>query len=583
MNALVPPQPAGRTVARVIAELLAARGVTRVFGLVGGHIQPIWDELPRVGIEVVDTRHECAAVYMAHAHAMLTGSLGIALVTAGPGLTNAVTGIANASISRVPVLIISGRVPRPQTGMGGMQDIPQAAIVGSICRRVETVSDRTHVLSRMDTVIRAAFGAEGAPGPVYIDFPTDVLRETLPCTAYDAEWLAPWRPHAMLPDPHDIAHAAEVLRTARRPMILAGREAHGATAELLRVLELTGAVYIDTTESRGVIPQGHPQAVPAMRARAMREADVVITLGRKLDFQVGYGSPAVFSPQSRFIRIGRDFDDVAGNRRAAAELRADVRLALAALADADIRPTAPDAEWRAALVEENARRAEKLRHVLRQAPPGADGRMHPYTLISELNRHITDDTIVVADGGDILSFARVALDARNAYLDPGSLGCIGVGVPFANAAALDFPGRRVVALIGDGAFGLTAMEISTAVRKKAAAVYVIANNEGWNIDRHDQIQTYGGHIVGVDLPHCRYDQLAIGLGAHGERVEDPADLPQALERAFRNAPAVVDVLVSREPTSPDFESGLAYVYPLHALRRWHEAEAELTRGDAPAS
>src|SRR5207245_1000344 len=159
------------TVARVVAEFLAARGVERVYGLCGGHVLPIWDEAARLGIQVVDVRHECAAVYMAHAEAELTGRPGVALVTAGPGLTNAVTGFANASMSRAPVVVISGRVPRPQTGMGGLQDIPQAAVVAPLCRRVEVVSERHHVLPRLDAVMDAALGADGAPGPAYIDFP----------------------------------------------------------------------------------------------------------------------------------------------------------------------------------------------------------------------------------------------------------------------------------------------------------------------------------------------------------------------------------------------------------------------------
>src|SRR5688572_8503111 len=178
--------------------------------------------------------------------------------------------------------------------------------------------------------------------------------------------------------------------------------------------------------------------------------------------------------------------------------------------------------------------------------------MHPYALIAAINDVIDEDTVTVADGGDILSFARVGLKVTRSYLDPGSLGCIGVGVPFANSSALNLPGRRVVALIGDGSFGFTAMEIDTAVRKKIPVVYVVANNEGWNIDRHDQVRNHR-HVVGVQLPGCRYDRLAIALGAHGERVEQVSELRGALQRALANAPAVLDVLVSPEPTSPDFE------------------------------
>jgi acetolactate synthase-1/2/3 large subunit len=197
--------------------------------------------------------------------------------------------------------------------------------------------------------------------------------------------------------------------------------------------------------------------------------------------------------------------------------------------------------------------------------------MHPYALISAINDVIDEETVTILDGGDILSFGRVALKVTRGYLDPGPLGCIGVGVPFANAAAINLPGRCVVALIGDGAFGFLAIELDTAVRHNARAVYVIANNEGWNIDRHDQLRNYQ-NVVGVALPGCRYDQVARGLGAHGERVEKASDLPGALRRAIANAPAVVDVLVSAEPTSPDFDSGLAEVCTLQALKKWNDAE-----------
>jgi acetolactate synthase I/II/III large subunit len=197
--------------------------------------------------------------------------------------------------------------------------------------------------------------------------------------------------------------------------------------------------------------------------------------------------------------------------------------------------------------------------------------MHPYALIAALNDVIDEDTIVVVDGGDILSFARVALSAPT-YLDPGPLGCLGVGVPFATSAALNLPGRRVVALIGDGSFGFTAMEIDTAVRTGSQSLFIVANNESWNIERHDLLRNYDGRLVGVDLPGCRYDLLARAFGAYGERVETPEELPDAIKRALSQTPAVLDVLVTRDAISPDFTSGLAGVPDRHALVAWDEAE-----------
>ena len=420
--------------------------------------------------------------------------------------------------------------------------------------------------------------ASGGPaGPAYIDFPTDLLREAMSPGALDRSWMRPRRRAAAAAEPADVAAAAELIRSARRPLVISGRAARRAPDELRELLDQTGALYLDTAESRGAVPTDHPAAVPGVRGRAMSEADLVITVGRRLDFQLAYGSRFVFDSDARFIRIGPTRDDTAENRRGDVEIRADAGLALRALLDAGARPAERDGAWAEALVSANAERRAKLAAALESTEPCADGAMHPYTLIAALNRFIDDDTIAIADGGDILSFARVALKAPT-YLDPGPLGCLGVGVPFAVSAALNFPGRRVVSLVGDGSFGFTAMEVDTAVRTGARAVFVVANNEGWNIERQDQLSTYGGNLVGVELPGCRYDLLGEALGAHAEHVEHEADLDGALERAFQNAPAVVDVTVSRDPVSGDFTSGLAVVPDRQALTAWDEAER--TQGTA---
>jgi acetolactate synthase-1/2/3 large subunit len=577
-------------VARVVAEFLVARGVERVYGLCGGHILPIWDEAAQLGIRVVDVRHEGAALHMAHAEAELTGRPGVALATAGPGLTNSVTGIANAAASRVPVVVISGRVPRPQAGLGGLQDVPQGAVVAPLCRRVETVSERAHVLPRLDAVWAAAAGAsgfwaggggDGPAGPAYIDFPTDLLRETMAGAELDRSWMAARTPERAGPDPAAVEAAAEVLRSARRLVVISGRGARRAGPAVERFLTATGGLYLDTAESRGAVGGGHPACVPAVRGRVMRDADTVVTLERRLDFQLAYGSRAVFTAgdapappgreDARFVRIGLTREERADNRRADVELAADTGAALEALLAAGCAPGRPDGRWRDEVVADNTERARRLAERLRAEEAGSDGPMHPYTLIAALNDVITADSVVVADGGDILSFARVALRAPT-WLDPGPLGCLGVGTPFAVAAALAGGGPPVFALVGDGSFGFTALEVDTAVRTGARVVIVVANNGGWNIERHDQLANYGGRLVGVELPGCRYDLLARALGAHGERVESASELRQALNRAVEHAPAVVDVAVTRQAVSPDFAGGLAGVPDRQALSAWDDAE-----------
>lgn len=560
-----------RTFASLVAEFLARRGVRRVYGLCGGHIQPIWDEISRAGIQIVDVRHESAAVYMAQAQADLTGSFGVAMVTAGPGLTNAVTGIANASVSRSPVLVISGRPPRPQAGMGALQDIPQGDLVRPICRRVETVSERHHVLPRLEATIRAAEGVGTPAGPAYIDFPTDLLRDVVTDADVDDRLFEPCVPEKPVPSQDIVSTAAALIQEGKRLLVISGRGARDAGAELAAFLQTSGALYLDTTESRGVIPLDHPAAVPAARAKVMAEADVVITVGRKLDFQLAYGSPAVFATDARFVRLGTSSDELSDNRRGDAELRGDVSATLKALLEADAVPERPDAAWIESMRAYNREKTEKFMAGLGRQSRGSDGRMHPQSLLAALNEFIDGDTIVVADGGDILSFARAALRAET-YLDPGALGCLGVGVPFATSAALNFPDRRVIAVIGDGSFGLTAMEIDTAVRSGARAVFVVANNEAWGIERNDQLVGYDGNLVGVDLPGCRYDLVAEGLGAYAQRIERPEDLPDAIECALENAPALLDVAVTKEAESPDFKNGLAGVPDRQALEAWDRAE-----------
>ena len=262
--------PGLMTVAESVVHYLALQGVSRIFGLVGGHIQPLWDAAARSGIQVVDVRHEGSAVHMAHAEAELSGRIGVAMVTAGPGLTNAVTAIANASISRAPVLIISGRPPRPQAGLGAMQELPQAEIVRPLVRRGESFVSNRRLLERLDAVLLAAMGSDGPSGPCYIDFPTDLLSERVhPADLQPIQWKRRLA-HAVVPDPETLASARSLVTKSRRPLIIAGRSAHFAAEAIGRYLDVTGTLYLDTGESRGAIPYSHPSYVPAMRARAMQ-------------------------------------------------------------------------------------------------------------------------------------------------------------------------------------------------------------------------------------------------------------------------------------------------------------------------
>lgn len=559
-----------QSVAAWVALALQRRGVSRVFGLQGGHIQPIWDWIARQGIQIVDVRDEGAAVHMAHAHAELTGELGVCLATAGPGVTNCVTGMANADLARVPVLLIGGCAPRAQANMAPLQDIPHAAVLSPVTRYARTARVAEQVVRELDAAIAAATGDHGEPGPAYLEAPTDVLRESVPPTLVLDEWLAPKPPRTVTPVREAIAEAAAVIRAARRPLAISGRGARGAGDELTEFLDASGALYLDTQESRGLVPADHPSVVGAVRGAAMTQADLIITLGRKLDYQLAFGSPAVFR-DARFLRIADRPGSLNDNRRGAPEVLGSVGPALAALAEA-LRDDAGsrDLAWADGLRAKHRERTAKGRD--RPAPQrGSDGKIHPMAVFQAIGEVAEPDYIGIADGGDFLSFARIGLAAAT-YLDAGAFGCLGVGVPFAIAAALARPRRQVICTTGDGAFGINAMEIDTAVRHAAKAVFIVSNNAAWNIERYDQEINFGGRVTGTTLAYSDYAAMARALGAHGERVEDPAELAAAIRRALANAPAVVDVVTSRDAVSSDATKGLSVVPDYQPLTAWDDAE-----------
>lgn len=562
-----------RSVAEWVARFLVARGVDRVFGLQGGHIQPIWDHLHQLGVRIVDVRDEGAAVHMAHAHAALSGQVGVCLATAGPGVTNCVTAITHAHLERVPLLLIGGCPPVPQDDMGPLQGIDHAAIMAPVTRASRTLRVADQVARDLDKAWAMAQGDGNPPGPVYLEFPTDVLRRSVPPACVLDEHLRPTKRPPIAPDAGDAARAAALLREAKRPLVVTGRGARRAGAALTRLLDASGAVYLDTQESRGLVDGAHPAVVGAVRAKAMQEADLVLVVGRKLDYQMAYGSPAVFK-QARFVRIADHADELRDNRRGEVELLADPALALEALAAVVGKPSAAlDTAWTGALRAEHVKRAAKHAEAMAGAPAGKDGHMHPNRIFAALRKVLEPDAITIADGGDLLSFARMGLESK-AYLDAGAFGCLGVGTPYAVAAALLHPERQVVAITGDGAFGINAMEIDSAQRHGAKAVFIVSNNAAWNIERLDQEMNYGGRVVGTTLAWSDYAGMAHAFGLHAERVTDPARLEGAIRDALANAPALIDVVTTQHALSSDAGKGLGWVPDRQALTAWDEAEQE---------
>ena len=567
---MLPPPISEQSAAAFIARFLKARGVRRVYGLCGGHIMPIWMRLDAEGIRIVDVRDERAAVYMAHAEAQLTGGLGVALVTAGPGVTNAMTGIANAHVARASVLVLSGLPPTAQENRGALQDIVHTELVRSLTRYARTVRHPDLLPQELAEATARALGEAGEPGPVYLDFPVDTLRANVSPAVQLPECFTPPMLLPTPPAPEAVQAAVRKLWTAKRVLFISGRGASGAGPALSALLTRLNAAYLDTGESRGLIDDDHPSVVAAMRGSVMGQADLVVTVGRRLDFQLAYGSPAVFG-QAEFVRLADCAAELRDNRRGTVEVFANPALALQAILDAapDTVP-ASDTAWLIGLRHQHQQRSTKLIHAMREAPAGSDGRMHPNRVLTALRDALPRDAIVVADGGDFLSFARVGLPAQT-YLDPGSLGCIGVGTPFGIAASLACPDRVVVVATGDGAFGFNAMEIDTAVRHKAPVLVVVANNGSWAIEVRDQQETHG-KVVGTQLQFADHAAMARAFGMHAERVTSPEELPGAIERAMANRPALLDVVVTPLAASSDAKSGLAWVPDLQALAAWDDAE-----------
>jgi acetolactate synthase-1/2/3 large subunit len=358
-------------------------------------------------------------------------------------------------------------------------------------------------------------------------------------------------------------------------LVISGRGARGAGVSLVQFLDRLGALYLDTGESRGLVPDQHPSVVAAMRGSVLGDADVVVTLGRRLDFQLAYGSPAVYG-NATFVRIADTPSELRDNRRGAVEILATPRLALEAmLRAAGDRPSARDADWAQAMRARHVERTSSLLDAMRNAPPGRDGRMHPNVLLAALRDALPQDAVIVADGGDFLSFARVGVPAST-YLDPGSLGCIGIGTPFGIAAGLACPGRVVAVLTGDGSFGFNAMEIDTAVRHRVPILIVVANNGAWAIEVRDQQETYG-KVVGTRLQYADHAAMARAFGLYAERIERADDLPAAIERALAKRPALLDVVVTPEAVSSDAKSGLAWVPDLQPIAAWNDAESKWRR------
>ena len=556
-----------------IAKFLKNRKVEIIFGLQGGHIQPIWDHCYKLVIQIIDVRDEKAAVHMAQAYSYFSGKVGVAMVTAGPGVTNTVTAIANAFLSNVPILLIGGCTPIPQNNMGPLQDIPHIDILKPITNYSRTARVPEQLIRELDIAFSCAIGHMGSSGPSYFEVPTDILRVSVDDKLVLHDWMIEKRPYDIYPNPNDIDKAIDTIKHSKRPLIISGSGALNGGQQILKFINKYNIPYLDTQDSRGLIPQSNPHYVFAARSKAMSEADLVILLGRKLDYQLAFGSPAVFK-KAKFIRISESPLELTDNRRGFPEILSNPGLAIEQIHN-KLNKSNFDEAWINSIKNFHLKKINKV-SAKKVKKTGDDNKINPNMIFESLKNIIDDDFIGIADGGDILSFARVGLHSKY-YLDSGVFGCLGIGIPYAIAASKVFKEKKIICVTGDGSFGFNAMEIDTAVRNKSNICIIISNNGGWNIEKHDQRLNYGNRVYATSLPHCNYAALAKSLGAHGVRVEDPDKLQKSLTEALNNTPSVVDVITSATILSSDATKGLGFVPKYQALDVWDDMEIEFRK------
>jgi acetolactate synthase-1/2/3 large subunit len=514
----------------LVARVLAREGVGAIFTLCGGHILPIYDACLRHGIRVIDVRHEQAAAHAADAWARLTRGLGVAVVVPGPGVTDAVTGVANAYAARSPLLLIGGGSPLGLKGRGALQEMDQVSLLRPITKGAWAVPEPRLITKYLERAVDLALS--GQPGPVFVEIAVDLLMSTV--EEPDAPLPASSPRGRPAPAPDALERVAALLAGAERPAIVAGSGVYwdGAWAALADLAAHAGLPVFTNGMGRGCLPHDHPMAFQLARGLALREADVVLVLGTPLDFRLGYGQAPVFGEHAQVVMVDAEGSDFGRNRTLAEGIAADIGKTLIGLRAAVPAGLAiRSAGWRRRLREkEDAERAKQEALAASDQTP-----ITHYRLAAELAAVMDDRTCLVADGGDVVTCASkiVPLSRPAQWLDPGPLGVLGVGPPFALAAKALHPEWRVLLLSGDGAFGLNGMELETAVRFDLPLVCVVGNDGGWGMIRSVQQTFYGRErTVATSLPFTRYDRVAEALGGEGETIEDPRRLRPALERAL---------------------------------------------------
>ena len=527
-----------------------AHGVDTMFTLSGAHVFPMYDgavtaEPP---MRLVDVRHEQTAVFAAEATAKLTRQPGLAVLTAGPGVTNGVSAVTTAHFNGSPLLVVGGRAPGFRWGAGSLQELDHPPLLAPVTKLAATVDTVADLPRRVDDALTLATTPHR--GPVFLDVPMDQLFSRA-----EVELPGPPSRGRVPPDDGDTIAVGKLLATTRRPVLVLGSDVwtDGAEDAARRFADVTGVPVITNGMGRGVLPAGHKQLVTRARSTAFGEADLVVVVGAPLDFRLGFGTfgGKDGADPARVVHLADSRDQLSTHAELAASAAGDLTLVLDDVMAAWTRTARPGAynDWTERL-RDVARAAVDADHELLTAD--ADP-VHPARVYGELRPRLADDAVVIGDGGDFVSFAGrfVEPERPGGWLDPGPYGCLGTGLGYAVGARLARPDAQVVLLLGDGAAGFSLMDVDTLVRHRLPVVMVMGNNSGWGLEKHPMRFLYGYDVAADLAPRTRYDEVVRALGGDGELVTRPQDIGPALDRAFASdVPYLVNVATDPEVAYP---------------------------------
>jgi acetolactate synthase-1/2/3 large subunit len=528
--------------------------VSTMFTLSGGHVFPLYDGAVKADppMRLVDVRHEQTAVFAAEATARLTRRPGLAVLTAGPGVTNGISAITTAHFNGSAVVVLAGRAPDYRWGSGSLQEIDHPLLLAPVTKRAWTGHRADQVGAAVDEAFRIA--ATAHQGPVFVDFSLEALFGE----AAEAGPASPTAPPAPAPDPADVDAIAGLLAGASRPVLVLGSDVWLGTAETAAraAAEELSLPVITNGQARGVLPAGHDLLVTRARSVAFREADLVVVVGTPLDFRLGYGEfgGKDGAPPAQVVHVADAPGQIATHCPLAASAAGDLAAFFTALAGA-----VPRRAWRESwLPRLQAARAEAVAADGALLTSDADP-VHPLRIYGELARVLDEDAVVIGDGGDFVSYAGKYLEPRRpgGWLDPGPYGCLGTGLGYAIAARIARPSAQVVLLLGDGAAGFSLMDADTLVRHRLPVVMICGNNGAWGLEKHPMQALYGYDVAADLQPRCRYDGVVRALGGAGEIVTRPDGIAPALSRAFASGvPYLVNVITDPAIAYPRSTTGI---------------------------